>query len=255
MRDMLLIARPEYRRLLRSALASILLPALLVVPIALLGMSRLELSPLFLGKSLVILCGGALLMLRGLPEHHPFGAIGLANQATIARGVLVVMLAALIGERSNAPVQSVALAVAAIAAILDAVDGWLARRTMMASRFGARFDMETDALFILVLAALAWQFDKAGAWVLGSGLLRYGFVAAGLALPWLQAPLAASFRRKAVAVLQVVALLFAIAPFVSPAASAPIAAAAMVALTLSFVADIAWLKRQASRAEASASGC
>ena len=39
----------------------------------------------------------------------------------------------------------------------------------MASAFGARFDMETDALLLLVLAALAWQFDKAGAWVLASG--------------------------------------------------------------------------------------
>ena len=35
------------------------------------------------------------------------------------------------------------------------------------SSFGARFDMETDAAFILILSVLVWQHGKAGAWVLG----------------------------------------------------------------------------------------
>ena len=52
----------------------------------------------------------------------------------------------------------------------------------MTSAFGARFDMEVDALLIQVLAVLAWQWDKAGPWVLMSGLLRYVFVAAGWVL-------------------------------------------------------------------------
>jgi phosphatidylglycerophosphate synthase len=218
-------------------------------------MSTLGLSALFPVKSAAILGTGAVLVLWGLPEHHPFHSIGLANQATLARGVLVVMLAALLGEHSDSLIQGVALAVAAIAAILDGVDGWLARKTHMSSRFGARFDMETDALLIFVLAALAWQLDKAGAWVLWSGLLRYGFVLAGVALPWLRAPLLPSFRRKAVAVLQAVALLIVIAPFVPPSVSEPIAGAALLALTLSFLVDVTWLKRHATRAEASSPAC
>ena len=48
--------------------------------------------------------------------------------------------------------------------------------------------MEVDALLIQVLAILAWQWDKAGAWILVSGLLRYGFVAAGWVWTWMQAP-------------------------------------------------------------------
>ena len=59
----------------------------------------------------------------------------------------------------------------------------------MASAFGARFDMETDALLIQVLAILAWQYGKAGPWVLVSGLLRYLFVAAGWVWPWMREPL------------------------------------------------------------------
>ena len=72
-----------------------------------------------------------------------------------------------------APVAALAMALATVVAVLDGIDGWLARRTGMASDFGARFDMETDAALIMVLALLAWQFGKAGVWVLASGLLRY----------------------------------------------------------------------------------
>ena len=38
------------------------------------------------------------------------------------------------------------------ALILDAVDGWLARRTRTATELGARFDMEVDAFLILALS-------------------------------------------------------------------------------------------------------
>ena len=42
-------------------------------------------------------------------------------------------------------------------ALLDLVDGWVARRTGTASPFGARFDLETDAALILVLSWLVWR--------------------------------------------------------------------------------------------------
>ena len=44
---------------------------------------------------------------------------------------------------------------------LDGVDGWLARRRGMSSAFGARFDMEIDALLVQVLAILVWRYGKA----------------------------------------------------------------------------------------------
>ena len=209
--------------------------------------ARFDLSPWYVAKALIVLCVGAALILQGLPAHHPFSSIGSANLATAARGTLVALLAALVGERVSGSVQYVVLAVGATAAILDGVDGWLARRSKTASRFGARFDMETDALLILTLAVLAWQLGKAGPWVLLSGVLRYAFVLAGLALPWLQAPLPASSRRKTVAVLQTVALLVVIAPFAPRAVSEPLAAIALMGLLISFVTDGVWLKQAAAR--------
>jgi phosphatidylglycerophosphate synthase len=170
--------------------------------------------------------------------HHPFPVFGPANRVTTVRALLVSIAAALIGE---ARVPSTALAAAAIATaatLLDGVDGRLARQTKMASPFGARFDMEIDALLVLALSILAWRYDKAGAWVLLSGWLRYLFVAAGWVWPWLRRPLPATFRGKAICIAQIAALVVVLLPAVAPPASDVIAAAALAALGYSFFADV-----------------
>ncbi|HEX3837403.1 MAG TPA: CDP-alcohol phosphatidyltransferase family protein [Steroidobacteraceae bacterium] len=235
------MARAASRGLLRSALICILAAALLIGAVAGLTMSRLGLSDSYLVKSATVYTAGAALVLIGLPRHHPFRSFGPANQVTVVRGALVALLAGLIGEAAGTVLAALVTTVATGIAVLDGVDGWLARRTRLASAFGARFDMETDALLILILSVLAWQFGKAGLWVLGSGLLRYAFIAAGWALPALRHPLPPSRRRKAVAVAQMVALIVAVAPFVPAVVSAPLAAIALVTLTVSFLVDVVWL--------------
>src|SRR5690606_9241922 len=109
--------------------------------------------------------------------------------------------------------------------------------------YGARFDMETDALLILTLSILAWQFDKAGAWVIASGLMRYAFLGASLLMPWLQHPLPPSLRRKTVAAVQMISLMVAVAPFVSSGISGVLCACALALLSCSFLIDIIWLRR------------
>ena len=114
----------------------------------------------------------------------------------------------------------------------------------MMSGFGARFDMETDAAFILVLSILVWQHGKAGAWVLLCGLMRYAFVAAGWMVPWLARPLRATRRGRTVAVLQLFGLSIALAPGVLPPASVVAAFITLAALAWSFTIDVVWLSRQ-----------
>jgi phosphatidylglycerophosphate synthase len=125
--------------------------------------------------------------------------------------------------------------------ILDGVDGWLARRARMSSAFGARFDMETDAFFMLVLSLLAWRHQKAGIWVLAIGLMRYTFVAAGWCLPWLSRPLRATLRGKTVAIVTLVALGIALVPIVPSATSTLVCALALAALIWSFAIDVRFL--------------
>ena len=179
------------------------------------------------------------------PGNHPYPAFGPANYVTTVRAVLVSLVVAAIGEPNGDAMARAAAGVAIVVTLLDGVDGWLARRTGMASEFGARFDMETDALLIMALSMLAWTFDKAGAWVLASGLLRYVFVAAGWIWPWMERPLESSRRRQTVCVIQIVALIVVVSPVVTRPASAIIAASALAVLAGSFLVDVWWLASRA----------
>ena len=179
--------------------------------------------------------------LAGIARHHPYDRVGPANLITGFRAVITALIAGALTQASTPALAWTLVAIAILAAVLDGFDGWAARRRGMSSAFGARFDMEVDAFLILVLAALAWRFGKAGPWVLASGLMRYAFVAGAWRWPWLDAPLPPSRRRQTVCVWQIGVLIGAIAPIVQPPLSQIVAAGALVALTWSFWVDIAFL--------------
>ena len=157
------------------------------------------------------------------------------------RALLVCGLATLLVREPTYTTGVIATITAAAALALDGVDGWLARRTRMASAFGARFDMEVDAALILVLSLLAWAYGKAGGWIVASGLLRYVFVAASTLWPWMGRPVPQSMRAKSVCVLQVGTLVVLMVPQVRPPVSSALAAAALAALAWSFLVDVLWL--------------
>jgi phosphatidylglycerophosphate synthase len=190
------------------------------------------------------LVGGTLLL--GLTARHLSSpAFGWANGVTLGRGALTLLLAAFLDVQGGTEVGWLLVALAVAALALDGVDGRLARRRDEVSAFGARFDMETDALLILVLAALVWRLDKAGVWILAAGLLRYGFVLAGFVWGWLERPLPPSRRRQAVCVLQIVSLIAAFTPGVLPPWSNALALTGLLLLVWSFALDVVWLARRA----------
>ncbi len=175
--------------------------------------------------------------------HHPFSRFGPANHVTMIRAALLALAAALSVEPPTAAMAWWVVAATACLAALDGLDGWLARRTGLASAFGARFDVEIDSLLILVLATFVWRHDKAGAWVLACGLMRYAFVAAGWVMPWLAGPLRPTFRGKSVAVGQFAGLSMALARVVPSPASDAVAAITLAALVWSFGVDVRRLWR------------
>jgi phosphatidylglycerophosphate synthase len=196
---------------------------------------------------------GALLVRHALRKGtHPHARFGGANRVTLLRLALACLLGGLPGEAAwAAPLAAEGraalawgvVALATLTALLDAADGPLARRSGQASAFGARFDMETDAAFILVLCALVWQAGQTGPWVLVAGLLRYAFVAAARPWPWLAAPLAPSRRRQTVCVVQITILIVCLVPIVPPTLATALAAAGLTLLSLSFAIDITILAR------------
>uniref|UniRef100_UPI003F48CEE6 CDP-alcohol phosphatidyltransferase family protein n=1 Tax=Variovorax sp. LT1R16 TaxID=3443728 RepID=UPI003F48CEE6 len=201
-------------------------------------------------KAMAVFGIGALLMWAGLATHAPHARFGAANGITLGRLALIALLAATLGESSadTAAFGWALVALATVAALLDAVDGPVARRRHEASAFGARFDMETDALLILVLCALVLQQGKAGAWILASGAMRYAFVAAAWRWPWLAHPLPPSLRRKAVCVAQIATLIVCLGPVVEASWASLVAGAGLLALIGSFAVDVHWLVRHRAHA-------
>jgi len=164
--------------------------------------------------------------------------LGPADRVTVVRGVLVCGVLAL--AAGDAP----ALLLAALltpALVLDGVDGRVARRTGTASEFGARLDMEVDALLILVLS---WAVATDVAWwVLGIGLARYVFAGLVWLLPALQHQPPPRSWCKTVAVL-VAMVLAATAVGVLPDPTAAVLLAGVAALLLeSFGREVCWLWR------------
>ena len=221
------------------------LAAGLAVLLAVAGVTqrRLDLPAAYLLQSTALYALLAACVARAAPAGRPGRGLGAANRVTLARAALVLSLAplALHLDRPDAAAHWWIIAVSTVALVLDGVDGRVARRTGGATAFGARFDMELDAFLMLALSVLVWSSGRVGPWVLAIGAIRYLFVAAGRLWPPLRAGLPASFRRKAICVVQGAALLVCLGPIVPPAAAAPAAAVALGLLVCSFAVDVRWL--------------
>jgi phosphatidylglycerophosphate synthase len=214
---------------------------------ALVALSACELTLVFgvglpyVGAALLAFGVVAGVALRGAGRFHPFPRLGPANLVTGLRAGLTALLAGALVVPSTEHGAWALVVLSVVAVSLDGVDGYFARRSGMSSVFGARFDMEVDALLILVLSALVWRFGKAGIWVLASGLMRYAFVSAAWAWPWFDRPLPPSRRRQTVCVIQIVGLICALGPPFAPPVSDVIAAITLAVLTWSFWVDVRWL--------------
>ena len=166
-----------------------------------------------------------------------------ASWVTIARATLAVGVAALVAD-SFAHETPVALLVslAAVALVLDLVDGWVARRTGTATALGARFDGEVDAFLILALSV--YVAPEYGAWVLAIGAARYLFGAGEWLLPWMRAPLPPRRWRKVVAAAQGVVLTVAAAAVLPRGLTQALLVGALAALAASMGECVWWLWRR-----------
>jgi hypothetical protein len=180
-----------------------------------------------------------------------FGAdrITRADRVTLARAAFVAVVTALVADSfvRSVPV-SILVSVTATALALDAVDGWVARRTVTGS-LGAKLDGEVDAFLILVLSV--YVATGIGAWVLLIGAARYAFAVAEWALPWMRESLPPRYWRKFVAATQGIVLTVAAADVVPSVVTRVSLVGALVLLAESFGRDVWWLRsrRTATRKE------
>lgn len=194
-----------------------------------------------LGCGVVLAAGVALGVRRAGRE-----GLGPADVVTMTRALLVCVVAALAVESLLHRSPAVALvAVAVVALLLDAVDGWVARRTGTASAFGQRFDGEIDAFLILVLSVDVAA--SAGTWVLVAGLLRYAFGLAGWILPWMRAQLPFRYWRKVVTATLGIVLTVTAAGVLPQSVTTVGLLGALALVVESFGRDTWWLWRQRPR--------
>jgi phosphatidylglycerophosphate synthase len=176
---------------------------------------------------------------RVLIAHVRTDGVAPADWVTLVRGTIAVAVAALVTRSFAQPVPVVLLvSLAAVALALDAVDGWVARRTRMTAA-GARLDGEVDAFLILVLSVYGARTMHP--WVLAIGAARYAFLAVGWLLPWMCEALPPRQWRKVVAALQGVVLTIAAAGVLPPALATMALLLALGLLGESFGRDVWWL--------------
>lgn len=184
------------------------------------------------------------LLLVGL-RRRTATRFGWANAVTATRASIVGMIAGLVAGSFAAPIPvALVVSLAIPALVLDAVDGWVARRTNSSSELGARFDMEVDAFLLLVLSVFVAR--GLGPWVLAIGLMRYAFVAAGWVWPRLRRTLPPRYWRKVVTAVSGIALTVA-ASGLAPIVGTVLVAIALVLLLESFGRDLLWLLRATPR--------
>jgi phosphatidylglycerophosphate synthase len=204
--------------------------------------ATLELRPAGWSAGVAYLVVTTVLLAVGLARRSAL-SFGAANAVTSLRSVLVGLVTALVVDSFlQPPVVPLLVATTAVALALDGVDGWVARRTGSESELGARFDMEVDAFLMLVLCV----FDAriVGWWVLAIGLMRYAFVAAGWALPWLRRRLPPRYWRKVVTASCGIALTVVATGWLPTVVAIACAGAALALLVESFGRDVVWLWRR-----------
>ena len=182
----------------------------------------------------------ALLATARMRSDQP--AILPADWVTLTRMVLIAGVAGLVADSFGGPVPVTALvALSAVALVLDAVDGQVARRTGTATPLGARIDGEADAFLILLLSIYVSQ--DYGSWVLVIGAARYALLLAGWLIPWLAAPLPYRYWGKVVAAVQGIVLTVAASGLLDRLAGMIAVAAALLLLAESFGRNVIWLYR------------
>ena len=102
-----------------------------------------------------------------------------ANMVTLGRHDLLILLTFLSAQLDLLIIGSVAI----IIALLDILDGYLARKDNNATVVGEYLDKEVDGVFVLLISAIIYHNNVLPSWILVLGSLRYIYV---LILPYLK---------------------------------------------------------------------
>ncbi|MFW5688698.1 MAG: FkbM family methyltransferase [Spirochaetota bacterium] len=181
-----------------------------------------------------------LIVQAGLPARR------LANVVTGFRLLTAIALLAVAAWPAPFALRLV-VALAIAGEISDFVDGRVAR-AQGTTAFGARLDMETDALFMLSLSLLAVRWFDLPAWIAGAGLVRYLAAIPFLALPDPRANRAFTLFAKVACAASAILLIGTIVPWsLAPTIRLTAGGGAVALLAVSFGWEAVLRVREAGR--------
>ncbi len=237
--------RPLLKDLKHDALVSMGAGLIATACVALGLAAFLDLSPAHGFVAAILYVGYMWVAWTWLPDHAPHRTLGPANRITIFRAALVANIGMITLEPSTAPAHGwLVTSFAIVTFALDGVDGAVARKHAVASRFGARFDAELDAALTLLLAVLVFRMGRAEGFVLLAGAWRYIFLGLMYVLPALHAELPYSQRRRLICGVQIGTLIACLSPLLPTLTAIWLANISVALLSMSFMIDIIWLLRK-----------
>jgi CDP-diacylglycerol---glycerol-3-phosphate 3-phosphatidyltransferase len=198
---------------------------------------------------------------RHLPLNHRAGetalleVFGPGDVVTLVRGLLIGLLAGfLLLPRPAYWLAWIPAVLYSLVEVGDFLDGYLARATRTATRWGERLDIEFDALGLLMAAGLAAHWGTVATWFLTVGASRYAYL---LGLWWVHRrggslyPLPPSGMRRPIAGVMLIFASVLLWPILPPAA----ARAAAWVISLPFLAGFLrdWLVASGNLSPASPS--
>ncbi|SIR63417.1 CDP-diacylglycerol--glycerol-3-phosphate 3-phosphatidyltransferase [Haladaptatus litoreus] len=170
------------------------------------------------------------------------GSLGAANVITLTRGMLYAVVGGFLIVSPVEGVRWIPGLCYGTGAILDFLDGWVARQTNQQSTLGAKLDLSFDLLGALVASLVAVVWGRLPIWYLAisaAGYLFRGGTAYRRYRGVYVAPLPPSRVRRPLAALHMIVITIALIPVLSSDVIVPLATVAMIPSLLVFVRD--WL--------------
>lgn len=178
---------------------------------------------------------------RASASSPDYSTLGLGTQLTLLRGALIAAMAGFLVLHYEPRISTAVPALLySVAAILDRVDGAVARKRNHTSQLGSELDTVFDAMGLLIVPLLAVLYGKLHFSYLLVSIAYYCFVAG---LGWRSRhglanyPLHPSLLRRSLAGFQMGFVAVALWPFINPVVAQIAGVAFMLPLLLGFMVD------------------
>ena len=174
----------------------------------------------------------------------------LASKITYFRlSISIIILIAAINSNINSNIFDIFYAgkiiiiLSTVSLIMDGLDGFIARKYNLVSRFGEIIDQESDNFLMLVISISLYLNKDVGLYVFLIPLYRYTFLASMKKYDWLKRTLPSSQFRKIACVLTIVLMIMSQDVYFNYENTVFLVFLSLFIITFSFSKDIIWLYR------------